>query len=93
MPRRHEAAQIHQGSGMEQRVMSKLSDKFAYGLVSARSGQSNLKRTLKEEWLALRTAEQDRAHLATIVQAPLTHVRPVHPSVTIPRSVQPPARN
>ncbi len=67
MPRRHEAAQIHQGSGMGQRVMSKLSEKFAYGLVSARSGQSNLKRALKEEWLALRTAEQDRAHLATIV--------------------------
>ncbi len=52
---------------MGQRVMSKLSENFAYGLVSARSGQSNLKRTLKEEWLAIRTAEQDRAHLATIV--------------------------
>ncbi len=52
---------------MGQRVMSKLSEKFAYGLVSARSGHFNLKRALKEEWLAIRTAEQDRAHLATIV--------------------------
>lgn len=73
--------------------MSKLSERFAFGLVSARSGQSNLKRALKEEWLAIRTAEQDRAHLAMIVQAPLIHVGPVHPAVTFPRSVQPPARN
>ncbi len=47
--------------------MSKLSERLASGLVSARSGHFNLKRALKEEWLAIRTAEQDRAHLATIV--------------------------
>jgi hypothetical protein len=73
--------------------MSKLSERLAYGLVSARSGHCNLKRALKEEWLAFRTAEQDRAHLATISQAPLIRVRPVDPSVTFPRSVQPRARN
>ena len=90
MPRRHEGTQIHQDSGTGQRVMSKLSERFAWA--PARSGQSNLKQALKDEWLALRTAEQDRAHLATIVQARPIQVRPVHPSVTFPRSVQPPAR-
>jgi hypothetical protein len=78
--------------------MSKLSERLAYGLVPARSGhfnlkRVNLKRALKEEWLAFRTAEQDRAHLATISQAPPIRVRPVDPSVTFPRSVQPRARN
>ena len=78
---------------MGQRVMSKLSERLTYGLVSARSGHFNLKRALKEEWLAFRTAEQDRAHLAAVSQAPLIRVRPVDPSVTFPRSVQPRARN
>lgn len=96
MPRRYERAQIHQGSGLGQRVMSKLSEKLADGPASANGGGFILKRALKAEWRALRVAEQDRAHLATIVQAPLTQVpvtqvRPVHPPVTFARSLQPPS--
>jgi hypothetical protein len=97
MSRRHERAQFHPRSGLGQRVMSKLLEGLAYGLASASAGGLNLKHTLLREWRAIRMAEQDRAHLATIVQAPLaqrplTEVRPVHPPVTFPRSVQPPSR-
>jgi hypothetical protein len=73
--------------------MSKLTEGLAYGLVSARGERHNLQRALTKEWRAIRIAEQDRAHLATIAEAPLIHLRPVPPSVTFSRSVQPPARD
>lgn len=82
--------------------MSKLLEGLAYGLASAGNGGLNLKQALIKEWRAIRMAEQDRAHLATIVQAPLaqrphaqrplTEGRLVHPPVTFARSVEPPGR-
>jgi len=69
--------------------MSKLSDRLASGLASARAGGLNLERALKSEWRAIRVAEQDRAHLATIAQAPVRAVRPIQPAVAPPRPVRP----
>jgi len=82
---------------MGQKDMSKLLEGLAYGLASAGSGGLNLKQALIKQWRAIRMAEQDRAHLATIVQTPLTRIpltgeRPVHPPVTFARSVEPPGR-
>lgn len=69
--------------------MSKLSDKLTYGLASARSGGLNLEQALKSEWRALRVAEQDRAHLATIAQAPARAVSPLQCPVAPPRPARP----
>lgn len=55
---------------MGQRVMTKLSRTITDGLASARNGGRHLERTLREEWRAIRIAEQDRAHLATVANAP-----------------------
>ena len=71
--------------------MSKRSERLAYGLVSANSGSLNLHRALTKEWRAIRIAKQDRAHLATIAQAPFTQMLPVQLPVTLRPSVQPPA--
>lgn len=76
--------------------MSKLLKRFAAGLASAQCGHRNFERALKQEWRAIRTAEQDRAHLATLVRPPLSDARPVEPpveqSLAPSSSVEPPVR-
>jgi len=73
--------------------MTKLTETIAYSLVSARSGRQQLEQVLREEWRAIRIAEQDRAHLATVANAPSTLRLSLNPAITIRRSVEPPVRS
>jgi hypothetical protein len=76
--------------------MSELLKRFAAGLASAQCGHRNFERALRKEWRAIRTAEQDRAHLATLVRPPFSLAGPVEPpieqSLAPSPSVEPPAR-
>ena len=73
--------------------MIKLSQTITDGLASARSGRRHLKRAVKEEWRAIRIAQQDRAHLATVAHAPSLGRQALSPAVPGPRSVEPPMRS
>ncbi len=42
------------------------------GATAAHNERRQLKQVLKEEWRAIRMAEQDRAYLATVAHAPST---------------------
>lgn len=73
--------------------MSKFFLRLAAGWVSECPGPRDLERALKREWRAVHTAEQDRAHLATLVHEPATRHRPVEsPPVPAP-SLTPPRRD
>lgn len=73
--------------------MSKLFQRFAAGWVSVRSRPRDFERALKREWRAVRTAERDRAHLATLMREPATHGRPVEWSPAPVPSFAPPLRD
>ncbi len=72
--------------------MAKLSQTITDGLASARNGGRNLERALKGEWRAIRIAEQDRAHLATVAYAPSLGRQDPYPTVAALRSIGPPMR-
>jgi len=73
--------------------MSKLLQRVAAGWVSVRAGPQDFQRALKREWRASRTAEQDRAHLATLMRAPATHEDPVESPPAPAPSMAPPVRD
>jgi len=73
--------------------MIKLSQTITVGLASARSGRRYFKRAVKEEWRALRIAQQDRAHLATVAHAPSLRRPGFPPAAAVSRSLQAPVRS
>ena len=73
--------------------MSKLFQRVAAGWVSVRTGPRDLEWALRREWRAVRTAEQDRAHLATLMCAPGAHDRPAEWLPAPAPSLAPPHRD
>ena len=73
--------------------MIKFSQTITDGLTSARNGSRHLERAFKEEWRAIRIAQQDRAHLATVANAPSLRRQDLSPVAPLFRSLQPPIRS
>ena len=67
--------------------------RLAIGLAAAQGGRRTVERAVRDEWRAIRMAQQDRAHLATLAHPPTTHAPSVEPPSAAPSSLQPPARD